>query len=158
MQKRGRGRPTKFCPDLANMIIDNVRRGNYVETAAALAGLAKVTFYDWLRRGARGEQPYQDFHEAIQQARAVAEDRAVRAILGDGSWQALAWWLERTKPDLYGRKDKLTASVDSQHTERQESIFEANLTADPTMRDLLRQVYEREQRMTKNGHDIEAEI
>lgn len=28
-----------------------------------------------------------------------------RAAIG-GSWQAAAWWLERTQPGLYGRRQK----------------------------------------------------
>lgn len=152
------GRPTKFNADIANTIIETVRAGNYTETAAAMAGISKVTFYDWLKRGARGEQPFQDFRNQILESMAVAEDRAVRAILDSGHWQALAWWLERTRSEKYGRKDKLTASVDSTHTQRAETIFEAHITADEVTRDLLRQVYEREQRMTKDGTDIEAEI
>jgi hypothetical protein len=47
------GRPTKLTPSLQHRICDRLRKGNYIETAAADAGIHKDTLYAWLKRGAR---------------------------------------------------------------------------------------------------------
>lgn len=80
--------------------------------------------------------PYRDFRNAIEKARAKAEAEAVRTVRGaqvpwiqtttvegtdkegnpisrtetktmPGEWQAAAWWLERTFPSRYGKRQTL---------------------------------------------------
>lgn len=53
------------------------------------------------------EEEYVAFWNDIAKARADAIVRNVTLIqkaAQDGSWQAAAWWLERTAPSEYGRK------------------------------------------------------
>lgn len=45
------GRPTKCTPERVGGITLAIRGGNFVETAAAHAGVDKTTLYDWMRRG-----------------------------------------------------------------------------------------------------------
>lgn len=47
------GRPTKCTPEITARILSYVEQGNYIEIAAAAAGINKTTLYDWLKRGAR---------------------------------------------------------------------------------------------------------
>jgi hypothetical protein len=85
--------------------------GNYVETAAAQAGLAKRTVYEWMRRGARGQgKEYVDFLHAVQKAQAHAETRAVALIsrAAESQWQAAAWQLERKCPARWGQRIRVT--------------------------------------------------
>jgi len=100
------GRPTKYNDEVVSKILAFVRAGNYVETAAVAAGINKDTLYDWLRRGAKNEQPFKDFSDACERAMAEADmidlsdiSKAARA----GSWQAAAWRLERRNPKQFGR-------------------------------------------------------
>jgi hypothetical protein len=78
---------------VGDRIIGALRAGNYVETAAAFAGVHKDTIYHWLREGARaiartegalakGEDPpelteneraWVEFSDAVAQAQAAAE-------------------------------------------------------------------------------------
>ena len=44
-------RPTKLNFNTHNKIITAIRAGNYIETAAAYAGVNKSTLYEWLKRG-----------------------------------------------------------------------------------------------------------
>lgn len=116
------GRPTKLTPELQSEIVQAIKAGNYMETAAAYAGLAKSTFLDWMRRGRRErerlqanarakpmktEAPYLAFSDAITKALATAEVDAVTRITDQGkqNWQALAWRLERMMPEKYGRRE-----------------------------------------------------
>ena len=115
------GRPTKLNIDTHNKIISAIRAGNYIETAAAYAGINKSTLYDWLKRGERekqrvaqnprynirkSEKPYVEFSNAVEKALAEAEvrDVAIIAKAAEEQWQAAAWRLERKFPDRWGRK------------------------------------------------------
>lgn len=101
------GRPTKLTPELQASVVEAIRAGNYVETAAAFAGIDKTTLYDWLRQGATaGSGPYHEFSHAVKAAQAAAEVRDVMLIgkAAATQWQAAAWRLERKFPDRWGRK------------------------------------------------------
>lgn len=115
------GRPT-IIGEVSERVIEFVRAGNYVETAAAAAGISKDTFYAWLRRGARErrrlkkantrpnktEQPYLAFSDAIQKATGEAEARDVMLIAKAATtqWQAAAWRLERKFPQRWARTER----------------------------------------------------
>lgn len=152
-------RPTKFSPEIAARIIDAVRAGNYLETAAACAGLSKDTLYRWLKRGARAQGgAYRQFADDVAAALAVAEARDVATIdraadgydvvriketVEDGrvaavetvrtrefAWQAAAWRLERKFPDRWGRRDQMRADVRTQGTVTHAGRVETEVTVD----------------------------
>ena len=115
-------KPTKFVadPGLIKRLTDALKVGNYVDDACTYAGVARPTFYLWLKRGtterdriAAGETPipaeaaYVEIVDAVEKARAEAVVRNVHVIQNaarDGTWQAAAWWLERTRPEKFGRR------------------------------------------------------
>ena len=45
------GRPTKLTYELQAKVCDALRAGNYIETAAAFAGIAKSTLYKLTQEG-----------------------------------------------------------------------------------------------------------
>lgn len=102
------GRPTKLNDDLQKVIVDSIKAGAYVETAAAFAGISKDTFYNWMRRGAKAQTGrYRQFSDAVQKAQAESEMRDVASISQASRihWQAAAWRLERKFPERWGRKE-----------------------------------------------------
>lgn len=104
---RKRGRPTKLTPETQETILNAIRAGNYIETAAALAGISKETFYKWLRRGARAKTgKHRDFVDAVEKAQAEAEALDLQIIrqASKKHWQAAAWRLERRSPERWGRQ------------------------------------------------------
>jgi len=44
------GRPTKLSPETQEKIVTCVAAGNYIDVAAAYAGVAKSTVYEWMSR------------------------------------------------------------------------------------------------------------
>lgn len=103
-----RGRPTGLTPEVQDRIVQALEAGNYKETAAAYAGIGVSTLYRWLEWGADpdGQPIYQEFREAVQSAISRAEVRNVALIqkaAQDGTWQAAAWFLERSAPARWGR-------------------------------------------------------
>ena len=104
------GRPTKLTPELQAAIVADVEAGNYGETAAALSGIDRATFYRWMAVGKNGEQPYRDFFDAITRARAKAENDALATVRAgfahvDRGPEHARWYLERTAPARFGRRD-----------------------------------------------------
>lgn len=44
------GRPSKLTPERQDEIVELLKAGNYVETACALVGVGRSTFYDWMEK------------------------------------------------------------------------------------------------------------
>lgn len=107
MTKKNMGRPTKLTIARHRQIVKLVREGNYMETAAATAGISKDVLFTWLRRGARKSKGiHHEFSVDMEKARAEAEIKDVRAI-GNASfldWKAAAFRLERRHPKRWGKK------------------------------------------------------
>lgn len=108
------GRPRNLLtPTLISGIVNTIRAGNYIETATALHGIHKDTFYRWLKEGARDRRAGRDtleatFSDAIKKADAHAENARVSQIQKASKkiWTAAAWWLERRHPGKWGLKQR----------------------------------------------------
>ena len=120
------GRKSKLTPQAQNDIVSAIKAGNYQETAALYAGIDAGTYYRWMERGRieqerltagaepdEAETPYREFREVIEKARASAEIGHVANITraaSDGTWQASAWFLERSHPQKWGRINRTEIS------------------------------------------------
>ncbi len=90
-------------------ICESVRGGAWIETAAAAAGVDASTVHSWLRRADDTEdcgEPFLAFSVAYKKSRAEAELEAIHVIRDamPKTWQAAAWYLERSYPDHWGRR------------------------------------------------------
>ncbi len=98
----------KFSPEIGEKIVNFLRAGAFIETAAAAAGITKKTFYTWLKRGARAETgQLRQFSDDVAAAQATFEVMASAGIAGvaqEGNWQAWAWLLERKFPQRWGKR------------------------------------------------------
>ena len=100
------GRPTELTTEIAEALVNAILAGNYLAVALRAAGIANRSYSRWMSRGRAGEQPYADFRQRVERARAQAEARHVAVVTRaaiDGNWQASAWMLEREWPDRWGR-------------------------------------------------------
>jgi hypothetical protein len=102
------GRPTKLTPTLQRQLCKAVASGLYLEVACELVGVGRSTTYRWLSQADGGEPKYVAFRDALKKARAQAEQRALAAVLraGKRSWLPMAWFLERSAPQRWGRRDR----------------------------------------------------
>lgn len=101
-------RPTKLTQEVQDRIMQAVQAGNYLETAANFAGIDGSTMRRWVQKGdaPSAPEPYRSFCTALKSARAAAEVRSVALIqqaATGGTWQAAAWYLERSYPERWGR-------------------------------------------------------
>jgi len=104
------GHPSKFNEDRAEKLLQAVRGGNYLETAARYAGLSYSTLRRWILKADDPDAPpeYGEFRDALEKARADAEVASLAKIqkaASEGAWQASAWYLERSWPERWGRRD-----------------------------------------------------
>lgn len=106
-QKRGRGRPTKLTPEIQRTIVDMLRRGNYLETCAVIAGLDPSTVRGWLKKGRESKRGmYRDFFAAVKRASVRPEVEDVETIRKAAAtdWRAAAWRLEHRYPQRWAKK------------------------------------------------------
>lgn len=112
------GRPTKLTAEVEQAIVDSIERGNFVETACAVAGIHKDSFYEWMKVAeAKPNGVYGRFRDRVRKALAKAESNAVSSITAAGGmqWQALAWRLERMHPH-WRLATKLEGRIETDHT------------------------------------------
>jgi hypothetical protein len=103
------GPEPELTPEIEKSILDATRIGNYIETAAAYAGVTKVVLLEWLRVGMEEESGrLHDFAEAVRRAQAEAEVRDVATITkaAQKDWRAAAWRLSQKFPDRWKEDGK----------------------------------------------------
>ena len=116
-------RKTSLTPEIAEALIEVLKRGNYMTTAADFVGVTPQTVYNWLKRGdelkdhpdenlSETERMFVDFFEGVKNATAWAEVNALDTIRSASAtnWQAAAWFLERKAPDRFGRVQRTEIS------------------------------------------------
>lgn len=104
------GRPSKRTPEREARLLEALRAGNTRKDASLYAGIEQHTFQNWMLR-------YSHFSQAVEKAEADAVVRNVAQIAKaaqTGTWQAAAWWLERRRPDDYGRRDRVEVTLRQQ--------------------------------------------
>lgn len=106
------GRPSDIGSEsTVQQFLEAVGDGNYIETAAKLAGLSKVSVYEWLKR-AQSNEPGNDAFKAFANALEKAEARAEAKMLANVRraselpqfWAAGMTVLERRHPDRWGKR------------------------------------------------------
>ncbi|HVQ43190.1 MAG TPA: hypothetical protein VMS54_13315 [Vicinamibacterales bacterium] len=111
-------RPSKLNAPVQERILTAVRAGCTFEVAAQSAGVDRATFYRWKARGEHEQRGiYRDLCDALKKAEADGEVHLVALIRQEAAhtWQAAAWLLERTRPERYGRRDRLDLEVRRQY-------------------------------------------
>lgn len=156
-----RGRPTRLSGELIRRVAEVIRAGNYIETACAMLGISKTTYYKWLRDAAKGAGGLvSEFAHAIEKASAEAESAALarienagkgiattktkRTSKSDGTveesieqsvvryWQADAWRLERRHPERWARRVYVENDDENEEQIRFEAEQEVERMADAT--------------------------
>lgn len=108
--KEDMGRRSKCTLELTERICQYLRQGVWIEDACALVGIADRSFYNWMARGERAwkiDGRFVQFSQAVKRARAEAAKVSIGRIRQagqGGTWQADAWFLERSYPQRWGRR------------------------------------------------------
>lgn len=128
------GRPPKITqrpnPDDAgtygSRVIEALTAGAFLDDACLYAGISRTAAYEAINKGkdsralleehdktpadlTENQRAYLDFADAVQRARATVAVQSlavIRQAAAKGTWQAAAWYLERTMPQKYGRYNR----------------------------------------------------
>ena len=92
-----RGRPTKLDPERRRQLCGLVSVGFSRWHAARHLGVGKTTLF-------RAAKQDPEFEEQLRNAELHQELKPIKRIADHPSWRAMAWLLERQKPDLYVRR------------------------------------------------------
>lgn len=121
------GRPLTLTDALAKELVGLLRLGLTQTDACLAVNLSRSTFYSWISRArdlsntdpdpsklTTEELRLLDFLDAVTRARSRAKADAVAAIRDayGSDWRAAAWFLERSFPDEYGRRDTVAVEGD----------------------------------------------
>jgi hypothetical protein len=117
------GQNARLTDEVRDQICELLRRGHYLQSAAAHVGIGRRTLYGWLERGnearvaldrdgsvAAAEPPYVEFADAVELARDFGEafllEQAQAAIRDpkNGRWQGWLTILERSRPQRWQRR------------------------------------------------------
>lgn len=103
-----KGRPSKLTPKVEKEFVDLVKSGSYIETACAVVGIGRSTYYDWIKKAndSLESNRYTKFRDKVRKAQAWAEARDVAIIQqhAEKHWKAAAWLIERRYRQRWGRR------------------------------------------------------
>ena len=163
------GRPSKFAPDTAAVVLAHVRRGSPRHVAANAAGLGRSTLMRWLARGKKERRGhFRDFWDALKKAEAELVIELVERITAAaerGTWQAAAWTLERRHPEQFSTHVKELAALRKEVVELRLKILPEETQPKSKLTDLLEKILHDQTTMAKAGvallsqqpPDLEAE-
>jgi transposase len=113
--------------ELAARLVQLVKAGNYLETAATSCGVEPPVLLRWLALGhdPSSQGRFRRLREQVDAARADAEARnvAIIATAARDHWQAAAWLLERQYPDKWARASQRDKSAKASETQTQSDGF-----------------------------------
>ena len=112
MVKRGRppGSLTLAKKEKIDRFISEIKRGNFIKTAAALAGISDSAVFGWIKTAKSSENKKElnqfekqcvEFRDRFLQADAEALDRHIQFIITDDDWKARQWFLLHRYPDIF---------------------------------------------------------
>lgn len=133
MAKKQTGRKSRLSKEVQEQLTNFISRGHFETMACAACGIPESTYFRWKELGedhleqrgdrrvlVRAKSPYREFREAVEKAKAQARMIHLENIrsaafdtVRDGdktkivskNWTASAWYLERTAPEMFGRRD-----------------------------------------------------
>lgn len=100
-----RGRRTKLTPELARRLCKIIAMPCTIRSACEATGTGEATFFQWLSRGEKGEQPFAEFAQAVMRARGQGKTKILRSIWDSDDMRVKLEALARIYPDEFARTD-----------------------------------------------------
>jgi len=123
-----------------------LREGVSQRAAALAVGLNPELLADWLWKGRRWPEKYPEYAtlvEEIEVVKAECQRDMVNVIVNTAksgapnTWQAAAWYLERTDPENWGRRDKVSVKNEGGPLVQVNQVILSDPDARAASRDLL---------------------
>ena len=102
------GAKTKLTEKTQALICEAIETGASIHGACGYAGIVEQTFYNWYNKGKSAKKgKHRDFYCAVELAKQKAtvnfEQVITKATVDN--WQAAAGGLERSRPEMYRKKE-----------------------------------------------------
>lgn len=119
-------RETKLTSEVQAEIVKLVEAGDRPPVAAGACGVGRQTYYDWMRRGVTGEEPYHSFRTAIARARDLCQSNLRKTAL-NGDDPGFTWGPSKAAFEALGRMFPAEWAPKIKHeiSESQRHCFEA---------------------------------
>jgi hypothetical protein len=122
MPKNLGGRPTKLTPELMDLYLSVLPGVYFLETAAELCGIHRMTVNRWMKRGEKALSKglsgdwdiYRRFYIAARKATAEKLKKHISAAetFAETDPKHLQWLIEKISPDLWGDQRHKIAEID----------------------------------------------
>jgi hypothetical protein len=101
------GRKSKYTDEKAQELIKLFVGGATIKDACAYVGISDDTLTRWCKRDA-------DFAASVNKARATGKIECIALVrqAARSNWQAAAWFLERSDPTQWGRRDAMKITIE----------------------------------------------
>lgn len=127
------GRRSGLTVDVHQRIVELLEDGNFLETAACVAGVSIGQVRSWLALGAEPGSKYEQFRVDVLRAISEAESKGVAILIGAaaaGDLKAVTWWLERRHPKRWGQRVRHVVDQELDDAVTRVEALEAELGAD----------------------------
>lgn len=111
-----KGNPRALTDSKIDRICNLIRCGNYVKTSVKAVGVNYNTFISCMSKGKKGVEPYEDWYNKIEVAKAEFEAGAVSKISEsgeNGNIGAYMWMLPRMFPNRWSSAQRQEIKVDN---------------------------------------------
>jgi len=152
--------PVIVDPVVREAIVEKIRQGNYIRTAAAYAGISYNALMGALAKGRDGKDLlYYNFWNEVQQAEAEAEVNRLEQVSEHAKedWRAGMEILARRWPERWAKREHHRHEVSGSVDHNLRNNFAARILADPVSRDLARRLLTRQQGEGEGEEVIEGE-
>lgn len=142
----GSANPVSKFPIYAEKVLEALRLGNTFRASCLQVGLNPETGHDWRYKGRKEPEKYPEYaawnariEETMAEVQAEMVD-VVRSTALSGApntWQAAAWYLERTDPENWSKRDKVTVQNEGAPLVQINQVILGDDDARDASRDLL---------------------
>jgi len=98
-----RGRPTRLNAALTKRLCKHISNACTVQAACECENISTKSFFEWVSRGEKGEQPFSHFRDAVMRARGWFKARVCKSIIEEKDWRARLELLARIYPLEFAR-------------------------------------------------------
>jgi hypothetical protein len=131
------GRTTRLTTSMIDRIVDVIARGGTDITVCTAVGIARSTYYGWLKRGANEKSGiYRTLVERVTEADVERELSWVGTIAENPTWQAKRWLLEHRYPHQWSQNATSDDERVSFPDVEQPDLYQRALKINPLLRAL----------------------
>jgi len=142
----GTANPASKFPIYADKVLEAMRLGNTFRASCRQVGLNSDLGHEWLYKGRKWPEKFPEYAawaEAMEQVKAEVQGEMIEVVRNTAlsgapnTWQAAAWYLERSDPEHWSKRDRLTVQNEGAPLVQINQVILGDDDAREASRDLL---------------------